>query len=236
MTLLIKIIIVITGILAIYWVFYGQRKYNEMFMPKKKIKLKAVIFDLDGVIIDSFDLWFRVFNKLREKHKLKAYTIAQFKKNVWGGSVDNDAKNHFNNIDVNDLKKEYLKLIIKNISESKLLSNAIEVLNKIKKKGLKVGLITNNFTSFVEKVLEHHKIKNKFDAIITADDVEKPKPNAEGIFKLCKKLNLRPDETILVGDSVYDVQAGQAAGCFVIGLEVHGDLIISELKDLYQLV
>ena len=45
-------IIIGTGILALYWVFYGQRKYNEIFMPKRKTELKAVLFvhKIEGIL------------------------------------------------------------------------------------------------------------------------------------------------------------------------------------------
>ena len=96
---LIGIIIVVTAFLALYWVFYGQREHHEMFMPKRKTKLKAVLFDLDGVLLNSFEAWYHVFNHVRKDLKLKEISRDEFKKKVWGGSVEADAKNYYKNID-----------------------------------------------------------------------------------------------------------------------------------------
>ena len=69
--ILIGIIVIGTALLALYWIFYGQRKYNDMLIPKRKTELKAVLFDLDGVILDSFEAWYSVFNHARKDFGLK---------------------------------------------------------------------------------------------------------------------------------------------------------------------
>ncbi len=233
---LIGIVIIITAFLALYWVFIGQRKYNEMFMPKKKQKLKAVLFDLDGVILDSFEAWFEVFNHVRRNLKLKQISKEEFRKKIWGGSVSEDVKNYFKNKDVKELEEMYKKLISKYTHKIKLLPNAKNILGKIKKKKIKIGLVTNTFKKPVLDTIKFHKLTNYFDAIVTADDVEKAKPSPEAIIKLCKKLNIMPQEAVLVGDTKNDFKAGRAAGVFVVGLNTHGDLIISKLSDLMELI
>jgi HAD superfamily hydrolase (TIGR01509 family) len=236
MSLVIAIIIVVTAFLALYWVFWGQRKYNEMFMPKRKTELKAVLFDLDGVIIDSFDAWHSVFNHVRKNFKLKVISKEEFRKKVWGGSVEADAKNYFKNRDAKEIEKAYLKLITKHLEKTKLLPDAVKVLEAVKKKKIKIGLVTNTFRKPVIDTLKFHKINKYFDAVVTSDDVEKAKPYPDAIIKLCEKLNVMPDEAIVVGDTKNDYKAGKAAGCFVIGLNTNGDLVISRLSDLLELV
>ena len=107
MSFLLTAVIVFTGFLALYWVFYGQRKYNDMFMSKIKPKLKAVLFDLDGVIIDSFEAWYGVFNHVRRDLKLKEISREEFNRKVWGGSVEADAKNYYKNRSVKEIEKAY---------------------------------------------------------------------------------------------------------------------------------
>ncbi|MCH8329407.1 MAG: HAD hydrolase-like protein, partial [Nanoarchaeota archaeon] len=176
MTLAIAIIIVGTAFLALYWVFYGQRKYNEMVTPKRKTKLKAVLFDLDGVVIDSFDAWFNVFNHVRKNFKLKEISKKEFIKNVWGGSVQADAKNYFKNKDVKEIGELYRKLISKYTHKTKLMPDAEKVLKNIKEKKIKIGLVTNTFRKPTLEILKFHKIENYFDKVITADDIERAKP------------------------------------------------------------
>jgi len=232
---LIGIIIVVTGFLGLYWVFYGQRKYNDMFIPKRKTELKAVLFDLDGVIIDSFEAWFHVLNHVRRDYKMKELDREQFKKNTWGTSVEHDLK-YFKNVSVKELEDKYKKTMLKYIHEVVLMPDAEKVLKTIKKKKIKIGLVTNSFNNIVSKILKHHKIRSYFNSIVTADDVEKLKPYPDPVIKLCEKLKIMPDEAILVGDTKNDYKAGKGAGCLVVGLNTDGDLVIDKLGDLLELV
>lgn len=229
-------ILFITAFLALYWVFYGQRKYNEMLNPKRKTELKAVLFDFDGVIIDSFDAWFAVFNELRRKYSLNEISKEYFRKKIWGGSVEGDAKDYFENRSANEIGEEYNKLLEKHVHKTKLLPDAKKVLEAIKNKKIRIGLVTNTYRKSTLKTLGHLKIKAYFSVIIAGDDVEKGKPYPDSILKACEKLEVQPDEVIYVGDTKNDYKAGKAAGAFVVGLNTKGDLIISKLSDLLQLL
>ena len=176
MSLVIAVIIVGTAFLALYWVFYGQRKYNEMFMPKRKAKLKVVLFDLDGVIIDSFERQHLVFNDMRKKFGLKHISKQEFRKKLWGNPLEENAKNYFGEQDFKKLHLTYNNLVKKHIDKSELPDDAKEVLGTIKKKKIKIGLVTNTTTERAVGDLRFHKVRHYFDAIVTGDDVEKAKP------------------------------------------------------------
>ncbi|MBI2208628.1 HAD family hydrolase [Candidatus Woesearchaeota archaeon] len=236
MSLFLTAIIVITAFLALYWVFYGQRKYNEMLMPKRKTELKAILFDFDGVLIDSFDAWHHVFNQTRKHFKLTGFDKDKFRKKAWGKILDTELKENFPNQDVEEIKDQYRTLIKKHYHKTKLLPDAREVLETVKNKKIKIGLVTNTFKEPAIKTLNFHKIRQYFNVVITPDDVEKPKPYPDPILKACEKLEVQPDEVIYVGDTKNDYKAGKAAGAFVVGLNTHGDLSISRLSDLLQLL
>ena len=228
--------IVITGILALYWVFYGQRKYNEAFTPKRNVELKAILFDMDGVILDSFDSSFAVFNVLRKKFGMEEFTKENFRKKVCGNSVNENAGTYFKGIDFQELKRLYEELIIENKGKTSLMQDAKEVLNRIKDKKIKIGLVTNTPRKSAMELLEYHKIKDDFDSIVTGDDAERPKPYPDPVIKLCRNLGVEPQEAMLVGDTKNDYKAGKGAGCVVVGFNTKGDLMISKLSDLESLI
>jgi len=145
-------------------------------------------------------------------------------------------KNYFKNESVEEVEKSYKKLISKYINKTKLMPDTVKVLKAIKNNKIKIGLVTNTFRKPVLETLKFHKIDNYFDEIVTADDSEKLKPFPDPVIKLCEKLNIMPDEAMLVGDTKNDYKAGKSAGCFVVGLNTHGDLMISGLKDLLELI
>ena len=230
------IIIVATGFLALYWVFYGQRKYNDMFMPKRKTELKAVLFDLDGVIIDSFEASYLIFNDLRKLRNLSKMDKEEYRKKAWGKFIGENAKKYLKIDDMKEVEDEYNKSVLKHKLKSELMPDAEKVLETIKKKNIKVGLVTNTVRKFTMDILKKHKIDSYFDAIVTGDDVEKPKPYPDPILKACEKLNVMPDEVMYIGDTKYDYKAGKSAGAFVVGFNTHGDLMISNLNDILQLL
>ena len=229
-------VIVGSGIIALYWIFYGQRKQNDMLTPKRKTELKAVLFDLDGVILDSFEAWFNVFNHARRDFNLKEISREEFRNKTWGGSAAADVKNYFKGMDAGELESIYKRLIAEYTDKTELLPGAKNVLKQIKNKNIKIGLVTNTFKETALDMLKFHKIENYFDSVVTSDDVEKVKPYPDPVFKLCENLGIMPDEAILVGDTKNDYRAGKAAGCFVVGLNTKGDLIIDKLSALLDLV
>src|SRR3989338_9180612 len=236
MSLLIGIIIVVTAFLALYWVFYGQRKYNEMLMPKKKHELKAMLFDMDGVILDSFGASYKIFNELRKKCKLSAMSMEEYRKSVWGGFFADNVKKYLKTNDAAAIEAYHKKLISKYKNEVKLMPGAKKVLKAIKKKNIKIGLVTNTLRGRTLEALNRYGIKNYFGSIVTGSDSERVKPYPDPIIKLCENLSVAPDEAILVGDTKNDYKAGKAAGCLVVGLNADGDLVISKLNELLQLV
>lgn len=235
-SIFLAITIVVTGLLALYWVFYGQRKYNEMALPRKDVELKAVLFDMDGVIIDSFDAWLNVVNLARKELNLNNMSKEEFRDEAWGTSVQADVKKYYKDKTVEEISALYKRLMLESIDKTRLMPGVMSILESARKKGIKTGLVTNSFKSIVSKALEFHKIDGCFDAVVTADDVERVKPYPDPLVKICEKLGIMPQEALYVGDTKTDYKAGKAAGCVVVGLNTRGDLMISELSDLQQLI
>jgi len=86
-----------------------------------------------------------------------------------------------------------------------------------------------------------------YDVMIGGDDVKKRKPNPEPVFKACRKLRLRPEDCVFIGDTDFDMQAARSAGCVAIGiLTGHGkrndlknsgaNFIIKDLSELRKLI
>ena len=176
--------------------------------------IEAVLFDLDGVIINSFESWYRAFNAMLKRYKREEISREDFKAKCWGPDLRH-------NLDAWNLGEEAgLYCIGKQLELVELIElfpNAKEVLSRIKHK-FKVGLVTNTPKKNVSKILEHFQLADLFDVVITGDDVHEGKPNAEMVIEACRRLNVKPENAILVGDTESDFQAGKSAGCTVIGI------------------
>ena len=228
------LVLSLTAILAIYWVLMGQWKHNAMLRQHSR-KIKAVLFDLDGVLIDSHDAWLKVFNYTRKRLKLPEITAEEFDKNVWGGSIEKDARGYFKNIEAEEIAKIYYGKLSKFKKDVKINPYVHYTLKNIKDKKLRVGVVTNNYKKPTLRVLEFYGIKNFFDVIVGGDEVEKGKPAPDAIFKACENLKIKPEEALYIGDTKNDINAGRNAGCFTIGYKIHGDLMIGDIKDILKL-
>jgi len=89
---------------------------------------------------------------------------------------------------------------------------SVEVLEALKKKGIKLAVFSGNSSEVLEKSLKALKIRQYFHAVVSADDVKKMKPDPEGLLKALSSLNLQKSEAIYVGDALNDVKSAKAAG------------------------
>ncbi|MBI2184384.1 MAG: HAD family hydrolase [Thaumarchaeota archaeon] len=131
-------------------------------------------------------------------------------------------------------------------SESELNPSVVDVLSYFKSQGFKMGLVTNDGRAAASVILDKHSLRRFFDIVITRDDVERMKPDPEGILRASAALGVDPSEALYVGDSVLDVQAAKSAGIgtvvSIIGgvhandriLKAAPDLIVSKPSDLLE--
>ncbi len=209
--------------------FYYLETRKENFGRES---MKAILFDLDGVLINSFDSWLVAFNETLEKFGKKRISKGEYKKKYLG----HELRSTFGKFGLGDDAVEYCKTqFMNNIKEIRIFPEAKKILESLSKK-FKLGLVTNSWAGFVHKTLEYFDLKNYFDVIVTGDDVEKGKPDPEIIIKACKLLGLDQSDVIVVGDERNDVLAGKSAGCTVVGLNVESDFKIKKLPELAKFI
>jgi len=124
-----------------------------------------------------------------------------------------------------------------------------EVLTELRKAGCKTALLTSRLRTSCERALAHFGITDLFDAVLTASDTKVFKPDPTPIYYILDELGSRPEEAVIVGDTVHDIEAGLAAGVYtvLVGWSVAlppekrptapaPDAIINKLHDLLTLV
>jgi len=184
--------------------------------------LIVVLFDLEGTLVQSMEgdqeaiIDFRI--KTKEKlvelgmpsNLLKGETRSILMRNKAIEYVEKnfgwkEAKRFHTEMD--KFLKSY-ELLWAN--RSKIFSDTIPTLRKLKELGYKMGLVTSTSREAANRILSMHRIGNFFDVIVTREDVKKLKPNPETILLALKKLNER--NFFFVGDAIYDSQATERAG------------------------
>lgn len=194
--------------------------------------MKAVLFDLDGVLVESIDVWLSAFNETLKEFGRATITKEEFLKRHWGKStVENFRELGLGRQAVEKCWQKYLQ----KLSEIKVFPATHKVLEEIRKK-YKVALVTNTPREGVVRLLRTAGIENMFDVVTTGDDVKEGKPSPEIVYLACEKLGIKPSEAVLVGDTMADVLAGKAAGCKVVGVKIHADYTVSDISELTKVL
>ena len=202
-------------------------------MLKKEVK--AILFDLDGVLVDSEKAWFRVINDACRHFGFKHVQKEQFEKR-FGAPIEDDVKFLFRGRTIKEVEAFYNKDFGRRAKFVKLFPQSKIALKKLRDRKVKLGLISNSTTLIVSAILKRFGLKKYFNAVVTMDDVKKGKPAPDMVLKACKMLKVKPKNTILVGDTKNDMIAGKRAGCVTIGYKVEGDYKIKSLKKIERFI
>jgi len=196
-----------------------------------KLKPGAILFDMDGVLVDSLDSWWISLNTALKKYNHNEMSKEEFLNKYWGHDL-------YDNIKKMNLPLEvgrFCNIIYgKNINKIKIYAETKDTLQKLNI--YKKAIITNTPKDCTVQILKRFDIEKYFEFVMTSDDVKMAKPNPEIVIKACKKLRIKPENVVLVGDTDSDVEAGRAAGCKVIGINIDADYNIKNISELTMLI
>ena len=114
---------------------------------------------------------------------------------------------------------DYLeKVELEAASRAVVIKGAEEVVKMLKTGNKKVGVITRNNRRVAVHVLEKIGLTPYVDVILARDDVKKVKPHPDHVLEAVEKLQSTPEKTMVIGDHHFEIQAGNAAGCFTVGV------------------
>lgn len=193
--------------------------------------IKGIIFDLDGVLIDSFIAWQKLLNYALKSYGKKPITIEEFKK-YWGQGMEKDIEILLPGVSLKDLQEFYEKNFKKFSKYIKIFPETGPLLEKIKSMGIKIAIASNSAPKILEYCIKRAKIDKIVDFYIGASDSIKGKPAPDILIKILEKFNFKPSEVLFVGDSPFDIEAARRASIKVVGIKIKGDFEISNLNDL----
>ncbi|MFZ4261043.1 HAD family hydrolase [Sphingobacterium sp. HJSM2_6] len=189
-------------------------------------KRKAILFDLDGTLIDSEYFYFTNWSKiLEEDYGLKIDFkdwITDFAGHTLHHNVLTLREQYNLTVDEEDIffatRASYAKANMENI---RLMPFAKEILDRVKKEDLIIGLVTSSYKTTVDAVLGKHNLLGYFSFFITRELVEIPKPNPEPYLLAVEKLGLAKSEIVVIEDTSTGCTSAKAAGLFCLGVSMH---------------
>ncbi|WP_207745966.1 HAD family phosphatase [Clostridium sp. D53t1_180928_C8] len=200
-------------------------------------KIKAVIFDMDGVIFDTEMVYLSVWSEVFEKYGYKM--TKDIYASVLGTGRENVKKVFLNafgdELPIDDMyieKDENLAMAIE--KRVPLKSGVHEILKYLKNNDFKVALATSAVSERAFKQLRQGNIEKFFNAVVCRDEVRETKPNPEIFLKAAEKLMVEPSECIVIEDSSAGIEAAFNAGMIPIHVVDLKEADENILKNCYK--
>ncbi|MDP5209735.1 HAD family hydrolase [Microbulbifer sp. 2205BS26-8] len=178
--------------------------------------MKAVLFDLDGTLLDTAPDFIVVLNQLRQQEQLSALPDEIIRSTVSNGSralVTLGFGKKAGDPGFNSLLQRLLDLYLAHLAEKTIPFPGIEaLLNTLLANNISWGIVTNKPEAFTVPLMQAFNYLPPPAAVICPDHVNQPKPDPEAIFLACTKIGCDPSEAVYIGDHKRDIVAGQRAG------------------------
>jgi pyrophosphatase PpaX len=207
------------------------------------MRYPTVLFDFDGTLVDSGAIILSSF-----KHAARTVLARDVEEEqiaaLVGGSNLHDQMRVLDPSRVEELVHAYREHNRPLHDELEAFPGVEELVETLSEQGRKLGIVTAKGRQTVDLGFAVLSLEPYFDVVVTADMTERHKPDPEPVLKALELLDSEPGESVFVGDSPYDVQAGKAAGVFTIGvswgkihpegrlLEAGADVIVDSPEEL----
>lgn len=192
----------------------------------------AVVFDNDGLLLDTESVWTRAERDLFERRGLE-FTPAD-KRELVGTSAAVAGEVLERRLDepgrATELIEELNELVVAELEHGvEAMVGARELLEALKRRGTPIGLVSNSPLAFVRRSLEIAGFHDRFDVVLSAHEVAAPKPSPEPYLEACRRLGVEagPD-VVALEDSPTGVAAARAAGLTVIGVPSLEGILLEE--------
>lgn len=207
-------------------------------------RYRAVIFDMDGLLLDTETLWHEAEAELFRRHGAEFTRDDQLR--VIGTSFDVSARYFAERLGWPverrmELVNESTALMHERVRvQVEARPGAVELVAGIRRlPGVRLGLASNSHRYLVDDALATAGLADAFDTIVTADDVEHPKPAPDIYLLACQRLGAAPAEALALEDSASGVAAAKAAGLTCIAVPMFAetdvstaDRVINSLEEL----
>lgn len=199
---------------------------------------EAVVFDNDGLLLDTESVWTRAEQDLFERRGLE-FTPANKRElvgtsaEIAGGILERRLGEPGR---AGALIEELNELVVAELEHGvEAMVGARELLHALKQRGTLIGLVSNSPLAFVRRSLEIVGFHDRFDVVLSAHEVAAPKPAPDPYLEACRRLGVEPGpDVVALEDSPTGVAAARAAGLTVIGVPSLDGIVLDEAHHIAE--
>lgn len=207
--------------------------------------VKLVIFDLDGTLLDSFNSIVKSF-----EIAAKAFGV-NIDLNVVKDNIGIPSREILRKALRSEVSEQTIKEILtlrrklhdELVMNVKLFDDVLPTLVELKRRGLKLALVSSNMRYRLKIILNKNKLTHLFDSIVSYEDVKRPKPYPDMVLKALKDVGVKAKDAILIGDSINDIISAKKAEVIAVLIDrsktkknMREDFRVSNLKELLKLI
>lgn len=198
--------------------------------------IKAVLFDLDGTLVESMSMWGDIDVDYLKKFHIPVPEGLQ--KAIEGLSMYQTAVYFKENFAIEDslenIMDEWNRMAYeKYTTEIPLKPGVRAFLDVLKSKNIPCGIATSNSRMLTEAILKSHQVENYFSVMVTGDEITNGKPNPEVYLEAAKKLDIAPEHCLVFEDIPFGIMAGKRAGMTVCAVE--DDYSMNDMEEKIRL-
>ena len=192
----------------------------------------AMLFDMDGVLVKSDEVWFRVVEAAGSHFRGRPISRDEFMP-TFGQGTAADIPCFGLRCSVAELDAFYAAQFVTHLEAVWVNPDALEVLQGLASRGVRRALVTNTVGPLASAILEHAGLTPWLEAFATADRVAEAKPAPDLLLLACRELNVLPSRALMIGDSKFDREAAHRAGISFAGFGgLSGDRTLRSLREL----
>ena len=227
--------------------FRKRRELAILAHMKNSAPFKAVIYDVDGTMVDSEPLHVSAWDRALQSYGHKLVDLSEeFRATMAGKKPIAIAAGMIEELHLSVGAEEFLSkkatLFMELVAtDLQGMPGVVESIKRFDNKGFLLGIGTSLDRNYINIVLEKLNVRDYFKVIVTGDEIKNGKPHPDTYLTVAQKLDVKPQECIVLEDAKSGIQSAKAAGCYCIAIEnpnalpqdtSQADTVVKSLNDI----